>query len=85
MATEQPFVVANGALGDPTELRSLLEVHSYLYFRHIVPEEPIWPDPVCGTRFYESLWPATTASARYSSAYSAGVLYPRALCGRLRL
>lgn len=41
MAIEQPFVVANAALEDPTDLRGLLEMHSYLYFRRLVPEEPI--------------------------------------------
>lgn len=46
--------------------------------------EPKWSDPVGGTRFYES--PAATAACvRHSSAYSAGVLYPSALCGLLRL
>ncbi len=44
-----------------------------------------WPDPVCGTRYYESLWLATTACARHNLAYSDGVLYPSALRGRFRL
>lgn len=41
MAVEQSFIVANEALGDTDALHSLLEEHSYLYFRRLVPEDPI--------------------------------------------